>query len=62
MNKIKEVAKMLAALVGALLTAGTTLIPETWSPWLGLVLALLTAAATYAIPNKPHVVVQEKRS
>lgn len=50
-QKVKEAAKMIAALVGALLTAGTTLIPESWSPWLGLLLAVLTAVATYAIPN-----------
>ncbi|MGN8024684.1 hypothetical protein [Microbacterium sp. 22242] len=50
-QKIKEAAKMIAALIGALLTAGTTLIPASWSPWLGLLLALLTAVATYAIPN-----------
>lgn len=52
-QKIKEAAKMIAALVGAVLTAGSTLIPETWSPWLSLVLAVLTAVATYAIPNAP---------
>ena len=52
-QKIKEAAKMVAALVGALLTAGTTFIPASWSPWLGLLLALLTDVATYAIPNAP---------
>lgn len=51
MQKIKEAAKMIAALVGALVTAGSTLIPADWSPWLGLVLAVLTAVATYVIPN-----------
>ena len=52
-QKIKEAAKMLAALIGAVLTAGTTLIPETWGPWLSLVLAIATAVATYVIPNAP---------
>lgn len=50
-QKIKEAAKMIAALVGAVLTAGSTLIPEAWSPWLSLLLAVLTAVATYVIPN-----------
>lgn len=53
-EKIKKAAKMVAALVGALVTAGSTLIPETWSPWLSLALAVLTAIATYAIPNAPE--------
>lgn len=51
MQKIKEAAKMVAALVGSLLTAGTSLIPVEWNGWLGLVLAILTAIATYRIPN-----------
>ena len=50
-QKIKEVAKFLAALIGALATAGTALIPDAWSPWLGLALAVLTAVAVYQIPN-----------
>lgn len=52
-QRIKEAAKMLAALVGAILTAGSTLIPESWSPWLSLTLAVATAVATYVIPNAP---------
>lgn len=50
-QKIREAAKMIAALVGSLVTAGTALIPEEWAPWLGLVVAVATAVATYAIPN-----------
>lgn len=50
-EKIKSAAKMLAALIGALLTAGSTLIPAEWSPYLSLGLAVLTAIATFAIPN-----------
>ena len=50
-QKIKEVAKMIAALVGAVATAGSTLIPADWSPWLGLILAVATAVAVYGIPN-----------
>ena len=50
-QKIKKVAKMVAALLGALAVAGTTFIPETWAPILGLALAIATAVATYRIPN-----------
>lgn len=52
-QRIKEAAKMIAALIGAVLTAGSTLIPESWSPWLSLALAVATAVATYVIPNAP---------
>lgn len=50
-QRLKEAAKMVAALIGALLTAGSTLVPADWAPWLSLVLAVATAVATYAIPN-----------
>lgn len=52
-QKAKEVAKFLVALLGALLVAGTTFIPGDWAGWLGLLLAVLTAAATYTVPNAP---------
>ena len=48
-QKIKEVAKFVAALVGAIATAGSTLIPADWSPWLSLILAVATAVAVYRI-------------
>lgn len=50
-QKIREAAKFVAALVGALATAGTVLIPADWAPWLGLVLAIATAVSVYQIPN-----------
>lgn len=50
-QKIKETAKGIAALIGALITAGSTLIPAEWSPWLSLLLAVATAVATWSIPN-----------
>lgn len=50
-QKIKEVAKFVAALIGAIATAGSTLIPADWSPWLSLILAVATAVAVYRIPN-----------
>ena len=59
-QKIKEAAKMIAALVGALLTAGSTLIPESWAPWLSLLLAVTTAVATYVIPNAPTQAVKDR--
>lgn len=60
LQKLKESAKMLAALVGALITAGTTLIPEAWAPWLSLAFAVLTAVATYTIPNAPSQAVKDR--
>ncbi|WP_308491008.1 hypothetical protein [Microbacterium terrisoli] len=51
MQRIKEIAKAIAAVVGAVLSAGLTLIPVEWSPWLGLVGVIATAIATYSIPN-----------
>ena len=51
MKKIKEAAKAVAAVVGAVLSAGLTLIPVEWSPWLGLIGVIATAIATYQIPN-----------
>lgn len=59
-QKIKEAAKMIAALVGALLTAGSTLIPESWAPWLSLLLAVTTAVATYVIPNATSQAVKDR--
>lgn len=53
MMKIKEAAKMLAALIGAVVTSLAALIPADWNVWVGLVLAVLTAIATYSIPNAP---------
>lgn len=50
-QKTKEVAKLIAALVGGLATAGSTLIPVEWNGWLGLALAVSTAVAVYQIPN-----------
>ncbi|WP_284761603.1 hypothetical protein [Curtobacterium sp. MEB011] len=48
---IQKYAKALVALLGALLTAGTTLIPAEWAPYLSLVLAIATAIATMQVPN-----------
>lgn len=53
LKRIKEVAKLIVALIGSLATAGTTLIPEAWAPWLALALALATAVVTWATPNAP---------
>lgn len=59
MNTILATAKAWAALIGSVLTAlVATLTPD--SPayqWLTYALAVVTALATYAVPNKPSVVV-----
>jgi hypothetical protein len=50
-QKIQEVAKMLAALVGSLTVVLVGLIPDEWGKYLAIAAAVLTAIATYAIPN-----------
>lgn len=52
-SKIQQYAKAIVSLVGAILTAGAFTLPDEAQPWVGLVLAILTAIATYAVPNKP---------
>lgn len=53
--KFAEYAKMYAALIGSVLTAlaGTTgVLPADAKPWVSLALAIVTAVATWALPNK----------
>lgn len=52
-DKIKEYAKFVAALIGAFVTAFSTLIPAEWGPWLTAVAAFLTAVAVLTVPNAP---------
>jgi hypothetical protein len=54
--KFAESAKAYATLIGAVLTAlaGTTgIIPDAATPYVTIVLAILTAFATWRIPNAP---------
>lgn len=49
-------AKAYAALVGSVLTAlsaTTGVVPEDWKPWVAFALAVVTAIATFQIPNTP---------
>ena len=49
-------AKAYAALLGSVLTAlaGTTgILPDSAKPWVAVALAILTAVATFQIPNQP---------
>lgn len=49
-----ERAKAYAALIGSLLTVLVTTLPAEKVPtWVGVVLAALTAFATWAVPNLP---------
>jgi uncharacterized protein GlcG (DUF336 family) len=54
-DHILAYAKAYAALIGAILTAvissSTTPLPA----WVGVVAAVCTAVATYAVPNKPRL-------
>lgn len=52
MDQIQKYAKTIVALLGALLTAGSTFIPADWQPYLSFALAIVTAVATYQVPNK----------
>lgn len=52
-QKIQEYAKFVAALLGFVVTTGTTLIPVDWSPWLTFAAGLATAVAVAKIPNAP---------
>jgi hypothetical protein len=56
LNHVLEKAKAYAALVGAVLTAlsGVTgVVPDGAKPYVTLALAVLTAIATFQIPNAP---------
>jgi CBS-domain-containing membrane protein len=48
-------AKAYAALIGSVLTVLATQLPSDpdTQKWLGIALALCTAVATFAVPNKP---------
>lgn len=52
---IQQYAKAIVSLVGAVLTAGAFTLPDEAQPWVGLALAVLTAIATYVVPNAPTV-------
>lgn len=52
-EKVQQYAKAIVSLVGAVLTAGAFTLPDEVQPWVGLGMAVLTAVATYAVPNKP---------
>lgn len=55
-EKLQQYAKAIVSLVGAILTAGAFTLPDEAQPWVGLGLAVLTAVATYAVPNKTEPV------
>jgi len=49
-NKIAQYAKFIAAVIGALVTAGTESF-GTLPAWVSFVAASVTAAAVYVVPN-----------
>lgn len=51
-DKIKQYAKFLAALIGAVATSFAGLLPPEWAPWIQAAIALLTAISVLAIPNQ----------
>lgn len=52
MDKIKQYAKFIAALLGAIAVSFAGLIPDEASPWVQAVIALATAVSVLAIPNQ----------
>lgn len=51
--KIREYAKAIAALLGAVATFLVTVnAPAQWSVWIGSIVAILTGVATFGVPNK----------
>jgi hypothetical protein len=51
MSKIQEYAKLLAALIGTAVTAGTSVIAPDDLEWLSFIGAIITTFAVYRIPN-----------
>jgi hypothetical protein len=52
MTKLREYAKAIAALLGAVATFLVTVnAPAEWSVYLGSVVAILTGVATFGVPN-----------
>lgn len=55
MIKIREYAKAIAALLGAVATFLVSVnAPAEWSVYLGSVVAILTGVATFGVPNRPR--------
>lgn len=54
-GKAQAYAKFIVAMIGAVVTTGTTVIPVEWSPYLTALTALLTAFAVYSVPNETAV-------
>jgi hypothetical protein len=54
MLKIREYAKAIAALLGAVATFLVSVnAPAEWATYIGSVVAILTGVATFGIPNRP---------
>lgn len=52
-QKIQEAAKFMVAILTVITTAGVGLIPVEWIGWVQFAIAIIGAAAVYAVPNKP---------
>ena len=50
-DKIKQYAKFLAALISAIAVSFAGLLPAEWSPWVQAAIALLGAISVLTIPN-----------
>jgi len=53
-QKAQAYAKLIAALIGTAVTAGTSVIAPDGLEWLSFIGALITTFAVYAIPNVPE--------
>jgi hypothetical protein len=61
MTAAKAVAAFIGGLITWLLTGGIVPIPDNWQIWLGLIAAICTCIATYALPNRPKTEVVTRR-
>lgn len=52
LEKIKQYAKFIAAILTVIAASGAGLIPAEWAPWLQLAVAVIGAIAVYGVPNE----------
>lgn len=53
MTAAKAIAALIGSFITSLLAAGVIPTNSSWHVWLGIVGTIVTAIATYAIPNRP---------
>jgi hypothetical protein len=59
-EKVKQYAKFLAAVLGAVVVSFAGLLPAEWAPWIQAAAAFLSAIAVLTIPNAPTELQKEE--